>query len=410
MKFFGKHYRMEQFSIIVCVLLILMLGITCVCFAKDMDKNKIRMTEQAKYTSSFTTSVSNNAGSVVNVFVNEDKTKAFILVYFEDVTTMPSSADDYRLYLTTSNAAGNNTKLDQSFTGSWYVFGSTGYMGAYLVNENGFSSQILRLTCRMMKTLSTDSSSFSSSSNSDAFDMYFNLGAEHAQVSESLGTSNVEPATLYYELVGYDKEIEIKNTLLTDLQTMQTNLVNVDDLEYKLVQQDNLKLPTKPALVAGDSINVNADARPVEINTVFAEKPSGAYDIDWLHVDITKGECLKTLLEKESRDKNMSYVTYFNAKNVESKNSNSTSSNLSSSTKWYFANGDAFVSSSTDTMSKQIANDISSYTSALTTYQTNKTKYFVTDMKQLVSLEQEVMSMNDVTTHNMNDNALTLWG
>lgn len=399
---------MERFSIIVCVLLVLMVIIAGICFAKDVDKSKIRMTEQAKYTSSFTTSESNNSGEVINIFVNEDRTRAFVLVYFEDTTIMPSSADDYRLYLTYSSVSGNNTTLDKSITGSWYVFGSTGYMGAYLVNENGFSSQILRLTCRMMKTLSTETSS-SSSSTSDAFDIYFNLGAEKAKVSESLANSNVEPATLYYEFVGQEKELEIKNTLFSDLQTMQTILTNIEDLEYKLVQQDNLKLPTKSSLVAGDSVSVDDKTRPVTVNTVFAEKPSGAYDVDWLHVDITKGECLKTLLEKEGRDKNMSYVTYFNAKNAESKNSSSSSTNVSTSMKWYFANGDEFVSSSSDTVSKQIANDISSYTSALTTYQTNKVKYFVTDMKSLVSLEQVVMSMNEVTTHNMSDNALTLW-
>ena len=405
---FKKHYRIERFSVLVCVLLVLLLCVTVVCFGKNVEKNKIQMTNQAKYTSSFTTSVSSNSGTVSDVFVNSDKTRAFVLVKFEKLESLPSSADDYKLYLTYQNVMGNKCELDPALTGSWYVFGSTGYMGAYIVNENGFTSQILKLTGRVMKTLNNSSSSSSATSTSnDTFDIYFNPGAAMATVSESLGNSNVEPATLYYEFVGKKSENEIKNTLVADLQKMQTDLTTIDDNGMKLSQQDSIQVPELPSYVKGDSINVDLKSDPISINTVFSEIPAGGYDIDWVNVDITKGECLKTLLAKEGKKADTTYTTYLNGKSTEKKTTSNTSS--TSGTKWYFTSGEQFNTSGTDSATKQIASDISSYTSALTSYQTDKNNYFTVDMLELLELEQTIMSLNDVTTHNTSDDAFVLW-
>ena len=83
-----------------------------------MNINKIDFKSRAVYQPVFETSRTHNSGSVVGVFSNTDRTKAFVLLKMKNMESLPSDAKDYRMYITNSSMPGNPRKSDHKPSGS----------------------------------------------------------------------------------------------------------------------------------------------------------------------------------------------------------------------------------------------------------------------------------------------------
>lgn len=425
----GSHHRMERFAFVMTSLLVVIGLCVTVSFAKNVENNKVTLGTQALYTTKATTSLTNQQIEVLGVYSNADRTKVFVACRFDDVSTMPTDASDYRMYLSYKQVSGNKMVMDYSTSGSWYVFGSTGVMGALFVNENGFTEQVLDLTVRADKTLSDTSSSSSSSSNAqtrpsdseyDQFDILFNPAASEVETIDSLGDDTISSSKLYYDVIGADDEATIKKKLRSDLYTMQTALDLMTEYETRLNKQ-GIVAGERPDGIKGDSVQgsdetetIKADGDstevklPVSYETTFQTLPNGAYDIEnWQTTTVLDGDYLKNLLKADDMPATTSYVNYVKAK--EASASTSSSGGSTSSLKWYYQDGTEFKQGK-DQVSASIQSDITNLTSAYNQYTSLKNTYFTTDMGSLLELETVVSQLDQVTTRNTSDTALSIYG
>lgn len=425
----GSHHRMERFAFVMTSLLIVIGLCVTVSFAKNVENNKVTLGTQALYTTKATTSLTNQQIEVLGVYSNADRTKVFVACRFDDVSTMPTDASDYRMYLSYKQVSGNKMVMDYSTSGSWYVFGSTGVMGALFVNENGFTEQVLDLTVRADKTLSDTSSSSSSSSNAqtrpsdseyDQFDILFNPAASEVETIDSLDDDTISSSKLYYDVIGADDEATIKKKLRSDLYTMQTALDLMTEYETRLNKQ-GIVAGERPDGIKGDSVQgsdetetIKADGDstevklPVSYETTFKTLPNGAYDIEnWQTTTVLDGDYLKNLLKADDMPATTSYVNYVKAK--EAAASTSSSGGSTSSLKWYYQDGTEFKQGK-DQVSASIQSDITNLTSAYNQYISLKSTYFTTDMGSLLELETVVSQLDQVTTRNTSDTALSIYG
>ena len=99
------------------------------------------LSNQAVYTTEVVTSRSQVAGSVVSVLSNKEQTKAFVLLKMESMENLSTNADDYKLFVAGSNSGGTYSDIKSQPSGGIYVFGSTGYIGFYLVNHKSVLSK-----------------------------------------------------------------------------------------------------------------------------------------------------------------------------------------------------------------------------------------------------------------------------
>lgn len=425
----GSHHRMERFAFVMTSLLIVIGLCVTVSFAKNVENNKVTLGTQALYTTKATTSLTNQQIEVLGVYSNADRTKVFVACRFDDVSTMPTDASDYRMYLSYKQVSGNKMVMDYSTSGSWYVFGSTGVMGALFVNENGFTEQVLDLTVRADKTLSDTSSSSSSSSNAqtrpsdseyDQFDILFNPAASEVETIDSLDDDTISSSKLYYDVIGADDEATIKKKLRSDLYTMQTALDLMTEYETRLNKQ-GIVAGERPDGIKGDSVQGSDDTEtikadgdstevklPVSYETTFETLPNGAYDIEnWQTTTVLDGDYLKNLLKADDMPATTSYVNYVKAK--EAAASTSSSGGSTSSLKWYYQDGTEFKQGK-DQVSASIQSDITNLTSAYNQYTSLKSTYFTTDMGSLLELETVVSQLDQVTTRNTSDTALSIYG
>lgn len=425
----GSHHRMERFAFVMTSLLIVIGLCVTVSFAKNVENNKVTLGTQALYTTKATTSLTNQQIEVLGVYSNADRTKVFVACRFDDVSTMPTDASDYRMYLSYKQVSGNKMVMDYSTSGSWYVFGSTGVMGALFVNENGFTEQVLDLTVRADKTLSDTSSSSSSSSNAqtrpsdseyDQFDILFNPAASEVETIDSLDDDTISSSKLYYDVIGADDEATIKKKLRSDLYTMQTALDLMTEYETRLNKQ-GIVAGERPDGIKGDSVQGSDDTEtikadgdstevklPVSYETTFETLPNGAYDIEnWQTTTVLDGDYLKNLLKADDMPATTSYVNYVKAK--EAAASTSSSGGSTSSLKWYYQDGTEFKQGK-DQVSASIQSDITNLTSAYNQYISLKNTYFTTDMGSLLELETVVSQLDQVTTRNTSDTALSIYG
>ena len=405
----GSHHRMERFVFVMTSLLVVIGLCVTVSFVKNVENNKVTLGTQALYTTKATTSLTNQQIEVLGVYSNADRTKVFVACRFDDVSTMPTDASDYRMYLSYKQVSGNKMVMDYSTSGSWYVFGSTGVMGALFVNENGFTEQVLDLTVRADKTLSDTSSSSSSSSNAqtrpsdseyDQFDILFNPAASEVETIDSLGDDTISSSKLYYDVIGADDEATIKKKLRSDLYTMQTALDLMTEYETRLNKQ-GIVAGERPDGIKGDSVQGSDDTEtikadgdstevklPVSYKTTFQTLPNGAYDIEnWQTTTVLDGDYLKNLLKADDMPATTSYVNYVKAK--EAAASTSSSGGSTSSLKWYYQDGTEFKQGK-DQVSASIQSDITNLTSAYSQYTSLKSTYFTTDMGSLLELDSLV--------------------
>lgn len=200
----GPHHKMERMAIMTGVLVTTLVFSTGVSFMVQQEHNHIQLTGKAVYTTQLSFSKSDHTGKVSNVYRSSDGKSAYILFKMDSVDDMSLDANNYKVFV-----SAFQDRLKFKPTGSFFIFGSTGYMGVELHDERGIPKQVLDITIRSTKDIREDASvAPSSGDNSDAsfskFDqarIYANPGGDKANVIKELNDSNVTSKDLYMTMI-----------------------------------------------------------------------------------------------------------------------------------------------------------------------------------------------------------------
>lgn len=395
---------MERFGVLFFLLCLSMcVTMTCI-FIKKKEDDKKTLSNNVMYTTKFTTSLTNQSGTVENIFKNKDNTKVFILLKFDDISKVSTDAANYQMFLTGTSLNLTQTTLKCNPSSCIYMFGSTGYMGIYLVESRGFEPQILDLVVRCNSELVTNESSRTNTeaeidasfSKHDQFRIYFNPGGTNAIQTEVLDTEVMNASDIYEELVSREKETKIRETLQQDLKTMQTNLTAIQDYTA-LLERDGLVVPEMPALIKGDVVEEDENGiLRLTTDTVIAK----GFHFNWQDGSIREGY-LDDLCD------GLSYAQFFVAKNQEVNGVPFSTSKL----EWYYQDGSLFdgsIASDVNTVAT-INNEITWLTTAWNTYYQNKSTYQCTHLKSLLTLEMDTRNVDTNCTINASDDVLTLY-
>ena len=401
-----RHHLMERFGVLMLVIMAMLVSSIGLTFAKYRKDNSETLTSQAVYTSAFTTSKTDLTGSVVDVFSNKNHTKAFVLLKFDSTESMSIDAKNYEIYLTGSNMSTSKTKLKSKPTGCIYVFGHTGYMGVYLVDNRSFTSQIIKMTVRNYSELQEAESDKQvvyddeSYNKYDQFDVYFNPGASGTTNVDCLNTKTVTPSAIYSDIVAAPMETEYKAALNDDLKNMKLQINKILDYRTSRFVNDGIAIPDMPKELKGDSVS-DPDENGYYHLTTKTVVPGG-YDVEWQTGSVKEG-----YLDKMCNG--MSYSEFFASKEKEQSESEDDTASWTS-TEWYRTDGSRIVMGETRLDAETaIQNDIEGYKQALNDYYSLKKKYMTTDMYNLLLLEANTKSVDTYYTVNDSDSSIFIY-
>lgn len=393
---FGGHYKMERFGLsflALCIAMCIVIGM--VANTRRLDLKEV-LGNQVMYTTQFVMSRSHSVGDVQSINVSEDGTRCLILIRWQDMTNVAIDASDYQLFLTGSNLSQEFTDLQCQPVASVYMFGNSGYMAIYLVDTNGFPSQILDLTIRSNNDFLSPDGPISDARdgsfvNYDQARIFFNPGAAGRTTADCLEDANMTAYSIYDSVVTRPQEDEIRKQLDADLEQMQQAQAQISEAE-SLVTMYDLQIPVAPSMIAGDRI-VEGEDGTLELETSVVLP--GGYDFDWRNGSVKEGYLADVMADADMENE----TQFFSMKSQEAANA-ATFAGVVSKTKWYYADGSEFTPSSSPNESSTAMQLASSATGALTeawtAFYNAKYDYQVTQMGALLSLES---TARDMTQH-----------
>lgn len=406
----GKHYRMERFSALFTVLLASMVVVTSLCFVGHMQKQDNSLSETAIYSTKFTASKTGVTGTVENVYTSEDKTKTFLLLKFESVENISTNANNYQMFLTGASVERNKQTLDGQPSGSIYMFGNTGYMGIYLVNQDGFGPQILDLVVRSNAELQKPEASDdvdeevedASFVKHDQFRVYFNPGATKAEHLDCLDSKSAPSAMSFYnEAVVKAEEAELHATLADEVDQMRVDLNQITEREER-VTNANINLPERPQAIAGDTVVENEDGS-------YTYKPAtvlpGGYDLDWQNTSVTDGFLDDLIADTDTP--NMTTDQYFAMMSRE-RNGDASENQFRTDIEWTMKDGTlvASLSGSESGRYTELQKLCSDLTTAWNTYYSHKKAYQTQSLEKLLALEVSADAVRTNSSINTEENVL----
>lgn len=408
-----NHHRIERFGVMFGTLCLAFIVLLSTIVMKSTKDHKNRLSEQVVYSTQFVSSISGLSGKVNNVFISKDHTQAFILLKFDDKALFSTNAEDYRFYVTGAAENGAKQPLQSRPSGSLYMFGSTGYMGLYLVDNGVFPSQILDVIVRcnvVLNDTGDDRTNMGESfRNNDQFRLYFNPGASGITTCEFLENGTLDAYSIYEEVVVRPREQALRETLDADLLAMKTSLDRLAEYKRELESAENrILVLDAPTVIRDDQViadeNGNLKYVPGETETVAA-----GFNFDWRGSTIRDGY-LDSLVTGESASR------WLASKAQETELYPFTNEMRAAREKgaWKYTDGSMFVVDVDGTPSLKNINDkISRTMSEWESYFNMKTQYQTVDLKSLLLLEIEaldVQSHHSVNTSTAEGNeVLKLW-
>lgn len=432
-----SHYAIERFGIALTIALV---GISA-CFAVGAYNYHKAMNafdnRRSMYSTAFSTSKTQLSGRVVAIYGNKNRTKAFVLLRSSDNGNFPGDPKEYQFFLAGSDPHFGYTKIAGHPAGAFYMFGSTGYMGLYLVNKSGFPSQVLDLVGRINSPVSTihKPSKYARGSfrKYDQFQIFFNPGATRIKELSALNISK-EPniSQLYRSLFLVKSERAARRKLNNDLVKMETDLRQIQDRRHRLIM-DKVKPLPGPKYMQGDKIVRRHGQLYLETKHVA----HGGFNFDWQSGSIEKGYLNKVFKQNgvpanEDPDDFLAKMDQKQGENELDSGSSDGSTSVDSSdnefdtqpddSKWKLFNGKPAIDSSSDdsddddfntsgtnaSREGQINNDIQLLEQAWQDYVQTKIKYQTTDLEKLLELESTYSQVNDISMTNDSDKVLTL--
>lgn len=401
----NKHKKIERFMFSFFSILIPLMLMSFVSIYNKFGVDKNTLSSRAVYTTEAVFSRTNQTGKVVGVYTNEEKTRGMVLIKFDNGVNISSSASDYKVFTTASNLKKGKENLSSKPEGSVYVFGTSGYIGLYFVNNAGFESQIFKSTIRMEKEFKTVDEkvvkgkevSGESYSKYDQADFYYNLGASQATKLTTLENADFSVQDFYVEALGTKVNNDKVSQINERLNRMSKLMLQIREMKSRLesTSVDNTKLvvPDIPNEIKSDNFSGSGDSILYTTDYVYP----GGLNFNVKDVDLKTGY-FKSINNSKLNPDNLS-VSRFLAK---LKNEQSNATYLSKyEPKWTMSDGsklEDFVKNiGVDNAAVSSMNDnIQTYVNLVNAYLTDKIGYQTGDLRDLLSLD---ISLENATTN-----------
>lgn len=245
----GSHHKIERFGVMMGAVLAILVFASGFSLVRDTQKQKVTAVAKAKYTEDFTYSLTGNAGTVETVVRSDDGKTAYLLLKMENVGNMSTDASTYSVYLT-----GANDTLRFEPAGAYFVFGSTGYMGVMLHDDEGIPNQVLDVTIRANVDVRSDklSSSTISDDQDESFKkydqarIYVNFGAADADTNKVLDDTSIAASDLYYQLIAKELDATLREQLVSTKEDLDRLTVRADEY-MKRITSVGYEAPDEPA-------------------------------------------------------------------------------------------------------------------------------------------------------------------
>lgn len=258
----GPHYKMERFAVLISVSLAFLLMFTTSAFVKYRSDISNLASAQAVFTKDFSFSLTNERGKIEGVYGNEDKTDVMVLFKFQNPREMSSNAKNYELFIT-----GQKKKLKDEPKVTFSLFGSTGYGIIRFQDEEPIKKEILSVTIRSTKDISSGSGSGAGKDKDGSFDqfdqarIYINPGAEVVETLDYLETGEKDPAKLYIALVAKEKDDEIREEIAERTETLKKYINRADEYAERITSSGYI-CPDIPWFIEGDMVDDNNVFKP----------------------------------------------------------------------------------------------------------------------------------------------------
>lgn len=415
----GPHHTMQRMGVTVGALGLvgaIALGSAGVS-AATIDQGTYADT--ALWTPKFTTSKTQLGGEVDGVFTSADGTKALVMMHFDDRAKISYNATDYEAFLSGSKKDLSSERLaTPGITGSFQVFGSTGYVGMLLESPEPFKQQVINMTIRANAELTFNQQQANGESAEDTFGdpsfqkfdqwrIYANPGATGVTKIAALDAPVFDPAVAYYETVLQAEETVARDALESKLGEMRTNLTQItsysEDLATTKVDGLFLQLPVVPSSIGGDTITgesaTEADSGTSSLTLVAAETTPGGYAFDWRSGNVATGYLNQLVPEGGS------YIEYLQQKSMET--STATQDGLKNLT-WVLSNGKSLTTDyrTSDVTMRPLTTAMNNLAQAYQDYAKNKAEYQSDLMLDLLSLEVELRDVRANSTANTGEESL----
>ncbi|MCM2392707.1 hypothetical protein [Streptomyces albipurpureus] len=382
-----SHHAIERFGVFFGIFAVTGAIVISASGALAYQAGRDSLSQTALYTSGFKTSKTNLDGTVDGVYTNKSGNKALVMMHFSPTAQISYNAADYRAFLLGSDTSLNSEPVSTSgIKGSFYAFGSTGYIGLLLDADRPFDRQVLNLTVRANAELTTPGAKQPQSSGKlagdetfskyDQWRVFFNPGASGVQKIAALDALAFDPAQAYYEVALKEKEAEARDALDQKLVEMRTNLTQIQSYtsELQTTKIDGLFLrpPTVPVAIATDEITGFSAAEAKDgVSTLALETKHvvpGGFDLNWRAGNVYDGY-LDALVPA-----GQSYAQFFTKKR--DGGSDPTSRQVSDM-QWTLSDGTSLTRDyqSSDVTMRPLMNIMNNLSQAYQNYSRNKSQY-----------------------------------
>ena len=284
---------------------------------------------------------------------------------------------------------------------SIYGFGSTGYLGFYFTNANGFPSEKLTVLIYSNNKLSTK---YDEDGNEQRDRIYLteNFGASSIEYAPFLDeTGPINMSRIYSEVITTKQEEKIKESLNSQLEHMSELLKQIDEFEDRL-RTDNIQVPERKDIIAGDTVTYDSNTGLYTLHPV--KSFNGGLNLNWQVNSVVNGY-LSSLNPKTSGMTDKAFVTA--VKNAQNDQSDIVSDTDLVPSVLTDTSGNEIRVGEADTITDtSIQDDINNYKSALDEYYDAKLKYQTSAQLELLILELNNLSIDTRFTVNDDPEAI----
>jgi hypothetical protein len=403
-----SHHAIERFGVFFGIFAVTGAIVISASGASAYQAGRDSLSQTALYTSDFRTSKTNLDGTVDGVYTSKSGNRALVMMHFSPTAQISYNAADYKAFLLGSDTSLSSEPVSTSgIKGSFYTFGSTGYVGVLLNAARPFDRQVLNLTVRANAELTAPGAKQPQSSAKladdetfskyDQWRVFFNPGASETRKIAALDALAFDPAQAYYEVALKEKETEARDALDRKLVEMRANLTQIQsytsDLQTTKIDGLFLRPPAVPVSIATDQITgVSAVEAKDGVSTLALQTKHvvpGGFDLNWRAGNVYDGY-LDALVPA-----GQSYARFFTGKRDEQ---SGLMSKQISDMQWVLSDGTNLTRDyqSSDVTMRPLMSIMNNLSQAYLNYSRNKSQYTSDLSLDLLRLD---MSLRDVQSN-----------
>lgn len=293
--YLDEHHAMERFALLFLATIAIMTMIFAgSVFAADRQDSG-RLQTVAVYNGNAQFSKSGASITVEDLYVSKDRKRAFLLLHSKDKDSLSMQASKYQAFVTGVDWSTKQLgALQAKIAGGIYVFGTSGYLGVYLIDEAKFPLQVMDLVLRNGAQLRKDDDAgqasakdFAADSNKrfDQAEFYINPAASEAKHLKLLDGETIPgPEKLYSHMIIGPEEKELRKTLQDRVDDLRVKLNVISEIEDR-IRDLGVIVPDRPKYIEGDRVVGQGPKQRFEPGSVN----EGGYNFDWQDHSVVNG-------------------------------------------------------------------------------------------------------------------------